>query len=68
MVFFNKEETDNGHIIWNGFPVQKAGGNKLIISEKFHDIAPGIQKVLTDTSNTPMKKLNENIEKHLSIY
>ena len=33
------------------------GGNKLKIIEKVYDITPGIQKVLTDTSNVPMKKL-----------
>ena len=35
------------------------GGNKLKIIEKFHDIAPGIQKLLTDTTNVPIKKLND---------
>ena len=33
------------------------GGKKLEINEKVYDITPGIQKVLTDTSNIPMKKL-----------
>ena len=53
------EERDNGDIIWNGFPVEKNGGIRLKIKEKIYDITPGIQKVLTDTSNIPMKKLNE---------
>ena len=59
MVFFNREETDDGEIFWNGFPVEKMGGNKLKINEKIHNITPGIQKVLTETSNIPLKKLND---------
>ena len=35
------------------------GANKLKINEKIHNITPGSQKVLTDTSNIPMKKLND---------
>ena len=34
------------------------GGSKLIINEKIYNITPGIQKVLTDTTNRPIKKLN----------
>ena len=26
---FKIEKTDNGDIIWNGFPVENLGGNKL---------------------------------------
>ena len=48
--FFNIKETD-GEISLNGFPVEKMGGNKLKINEKIHNITPGIQKVLTETSN-----------------
>ena len=57
--FFNIEERDNGDIFWNGFPVEKMGGNKLKINEKIFDIAPNIRKVLTETSNIPLKKLND---------
>ena len=56
--FFNIEETNDGEIFWNGFPVEKMGSNKLKINEKIHNITPGIQKVLTDTSNIPIKQLN----------
>ena len=35
------------------------GGNKLKINEKIHKITPGIQKLFTDTSNIPLKKLND---------
>ena len=58
-VFFNIEEKDISDIIWNRFPVEKMGGNKLKFNEKIYDRTPGIQKVLTDTSNIPMKKLND---------
>ena len=57
--FFNIEETNDGEIFWNGFPVEKMGGNKLKINEKIHNITPGIQKVLTETSNIPIKQLND---------
>ena len=32
--FFNIEERDNGEIFWNGFPVEKKGGNKIKIIDK----------------------------------
>ena len=35
------------------------GGSKLKINQKIYDITPVIQKVLTDKSNTPMKKVND---------
>ena len=38
--FFNIEETNDGEIFWNGFPVEKMGGNKLNINEKIHNITP----------------------------
>ena len=57
--FFNIEESVDGDIFWNGFPVEKIGGKKLRINEKIHNITPGIQKVKTDTSNIPLKKLND---------
>ena len=34
------------------------GGNKLKISENIFEITPGIQRVLTQMSNIPLKKLN----------
>ena len=57
--FFNIEERENDDIFWTGFPVEKIGGNKLKINENIFDITPGLQKVLTDTSNLPLKKLND---------
>ena len=57
--FFIIEERDNGDVFWNGFPVEKIGGNKIKINQNVFDITRGIQKVLTDTSNIPIKKLND---------
>ena len=57
--FFKMEERKNGDILWTGFPVEKMGGNKPKKTEKIYNITPGIQKVLTDTSNIPLKKLND---------
>ena len=57
--FFKIEESDNGDVFWNGFPVERIGGNKIKIIENVFDITRGIQKVLTDTSNIPNKKLND---------
>ena len=57
--FCNIEEKDNGVIFWNGFPIEKTGGNKLKINEKIYDITPGIRKVLTQTFNIPLKQLND---------
>ena len=51
----------------NGFPVEKMVGNKLKINEKFFNITRDIQKVLTDTSNKPMKKLNDQ-DREIFIY
>ena len=65
---FNIEDRDNGDIIWKRFRVEKVGCNELKINESFYDITPGIQKVLTDTSNIPMKKLNDqDREKFINI-
>ena len=46
-------------IFWNGFPVERMGGNKFKINKKVFDITPCIQKVLPDTSNIPMKNPND---------
>ena len=54
-----KLKRDNGDIDWNGFPVEKMGGNKPKINERIYVITPGIQKILTDTSNVPLKSSND---------
>ena len=43
----------------NGFPIGILGGVKLNINEKIYHITPGIHKVLTNTSSTPLKILND---------
>ena len=62
--FFNIEERDNGDIFWNGFPVEEMGGIKLKINGKIHEIPQSIQKVLTDTSNIPIKQLDDK-DRHI---
>ena len=57
--FFNVKARDNGDIIRNGFPVEKIGGNKLKINDKIYKISDDLQNVFTDTSNVPLKKLND---------
>ena len=54
--FFKIEERDNGGVFWNGFPIEKMGGNKLKVNEKIYKITLGILKVSADTSNIPLKK------------
>ena len=66
--FFNIRERNTGDIIWNGLPVEKMGGNKLKINEKVYDITSGIQKVLSDASNLPMKKLNDQDKQIFIIF
>ena len=56
--FFNIEETDDGEVFWNGFPVEKVGGNKLKNNGKIYNITQGVQNVFTQTSNVPLKKLD----------
>ena len=38
------------------------GGKKIKIHEDVCDITPRIQKVLTDTSKIPMKKINDQVK------
>ena len=45
--------------MWNGYPVKILGGTEVEINDKKFNITPGIQKVLADTSNIPLKMLND---------
>ena len=66
--FLNIEETDDAEIFWNGFSVEKMGGNTLEINKNIYIVSPGIQKVLAETSNIPLKKLNdEDRERFINI-
>ena len=58
--FFKIEEKDNCDIIWNGFPVERTGGKKLMINEEFYNISADLQNVFTNTSNIPLKNLTDN--------
>ena len=57
---FFKTDYDREHgWIWNGYPIKISSGTEVENNGKKFDITPGIQKVLTDTSNIPLKKLND---------
>ena len=44
--------------VWNGYPVKMLGGTEVEIDNKKYNITQGIQSVFTQTSNIPLKKLN----------
>ena len=58
--FFQRHEEQEHGWMWNGYPGKILGGKEVEINDKKFNITPGIQKVLTDTSNIPMKKKTEN--------
>ena len=43
--------------MWSGYLVKILGGTEVEINDKKFNIIPGVQKVLTDTSNKPKKKI-----------
>ena len=45
--------------MWNGYPNKMKAGTEVEINDKEIDITPGFQKVSTDTSNIPLRKLND---------
>ena len=45
--------------IWNGYPVKMLRGNEVEINDKNFKITPNLQKDFTQTSNIPLKKLND---------
>ena len=45
--------------MWSGYLFKILGGTEVEINGKKINITPGIQKVLTDTSNIPLTKWNE---------
>ena len=44
--------------MWNGHPVKMLGGIKVENNDKKFNITQGIQNVFTQSSNTPLKKIN----------
>ena len=44
--------------IWNGHPIEMIGGTEVEINNKIFNIRQGIQNVFTQTSNIPLKELN----------
>ena len=45
--------------MWNGYPVKMLGGTEVEINDEEFNITPNLQKVFTQTSNIPLKKLND---------
>ena len=64
--FLNIEERNDYDKFCKGFPFEKMGEIKRGIKEKIYNITPDIQKVLTDTSNIPLKKLNDKDREKLN--
>ena len=44
----------------NNHPINILRGTEIEISGNKYNITPGVQKVFTETSNIPLKKLNDN--------
>ena len=57
--FFQTFEDQEHGWMWNGYAIKILDGTEVVINDKNFNITPGIQKVLADTSNIPMKKLND---------
>ena len=57
--FFQTSEDRERGWMWNGYPNKILGGTEVEINDEKFNITPGLQKVLTDTSNIPLKKLND---------
>ena len=45
--------------MWNGHPIKISSGTEVDYKGEKFNTTPGFQKVLTDRSNIPMKKLND---------
>ena len=54
--------------MWKGYPVKNSSGTEVEFSDKKFNITPGIQRIVTDTSNIPLKKLNDKVnERFINI-
>ena len=45
--------------MWNGYPVKLLGGTEVEINVKNFNISSNLQEVFTQTSNIPLKKIND---------
>ena len=43
----------------NGYPIKIIRGTEIEINDKKINITPGIRKIFTETSNIPVKQLND---------
>ena len=57
--FFNTHYDRQRGWMLNGYPVKILSGSKVEINDKEFNITPNLQKVFTQTSNVPQKKLND---------
>ena len=48
--------------MWNGYPVKMLRGTEAEINDKNFNITPNLQKVFTQTSKIPLKKLRDEWE------
>ena len=58
--FFQTIERDNGYVYWNGFLVEKIGGNKIKLNNKEFDITKGIQNALTNKTYDVANSMNDD--------
>ena len=52
----------------NNYPFKILRGTEVEINDIEYNITPGIQKVFTETSNIPLKKLNDKKEKSVKTF
>ena len=45
--------------MWNGYPIKNTRGTEIEINHKKFNITPAFQKVLSNSSNKPLKKIND---------
>ena len=59
--FLKIREDINGQRYWNGLPVDILGDPRIEIEGENFNITPNLQKVLTDTTDKSLKKLNKKV-------
>ena len=57
--FFKTNHNREHGWMLNNHPIKKILGTKVEISGNKYNITPSLQKVFTETSNRPLKKLND---------
>ena len=57
--FFKTHYDNERGWMWNDYPVKMLRGTEVEINDKSFNISPNLQKVFTQTTNIPLKKLND---------